>query len=568
MNLRRLAALIIALCMVLTTFAACGRPLEEPLPQPENTIDPAITGVPEESSEPETTTEPITTPEPTTTPEETTVPEETTAVTTTAATTASTTKKTSKDDYTVEDIDDTTMYATMSLNVRKGPSTDFDRIGALNEGEAVTVTGRASTGWYQVSFKGQTGYVSNLYMSATPVAATTKATTTTAAPDEDFESEELDEPGVTKAPSSTNTPTTTVSNTSGSVGGAWVTDNAVGYMYNSITQDKYKKALDKLADAVKMLAPKVSLDEYLTHDEAYDIASKMAQMVATGYCYFDGVTQISSNGATLTLKYYVDNLNDANRMVNELNAVADRVVNTVSGYSEYNKVKYIYEWLCRNTVYGESYGASTYGPLVNGTATCLGYAKGTFYLLSKAGFDVVYVVGLGNEADHAWVKVKIGGKWYNIDTTWGDPDGNAQKLDPSYLMYDFLCVTDTYMKNTRRAVYDLSTYYNMPSATSNELNWFVLNGNYVDTVDQAIEAFKKQIKEAAKDTTTKYKYVAVQFSNEAEFAKWIELYDSSKDFQSAVVKNVTSARKAANRYHDAKKDYKRTLTIMYRLDLA
>ncbi len=67
--------------------------------------------------------------------------------------------------FTVEEMEETTMYSTISLNVRSGPSIDFDKIDTLKEGEAVTVTGIASTGWYQVLVDGEVGYVSGKYLT-------------------------------------------------------------------------------------------------------------------------------------------------------------------------------------------------------------------------------------------------------------------------------------------------------------------------------------------------------------------------------------------------------------------
>ena len=561
MNFRRLAALLLAVVMTMTLLASCGREVEEQLPTP-GTVDPAITGIPEDTEAPETTPEPTTTPEETT-PEPTTTPEETTTEPTTAATTAATTeattKKTSKDDYTVESMSETQMYATMSLNVRKGPSTDFGKIGALAEGEEVTVTGRASTGWYQVSYKGQTGYVSNLYMSATPVAAKPAATTV----DDEEESEEVNEPGVTKATAGNTSTVTPTENTTPT--GNWVKDNGVEYMYSLITQDRYKTALDQIAAAVQNLEPTVTITG-VTKEEIMDISAYIVQMVGTGYCYFDRVSKRETLGdaQVLTLEYYVNTKAEADNMVSKLNAAADKVVSAISGYSDYNKVKYVYEWICRNSGYGGTYGASTYGPLVAGGSTCLGYAKGTFYLLSRAGFDVIYVCGVGDEATHAWVKVKIGGKWYNVDTTWGDPQGSSTADDPNYVCYDFLCVTDTYMRQTRKQVFDLSRYYQTPSATSNELNWYVLNGYYAENYDQGLTILKKQLDAAIADTTSTYCYLRLQFANESDFVSFNEHYNLST-FQSEVVKPVTSKRVTNKKFSDATNEIKRTRSMTFRM---
>lgn len=57
-----------------------------------------------------------------------------------------------------------TMYATIALNVRSGPSTDFDRLGAIAEGEKVQVTGKSGD-WYMIDYNGQQGFVSGSYLT-------------------------------------------------------------------------------------------------------------------------------------------------------------------------------------------------------------------------------------------------------------------------------------------------------------------------------------------------------------------------------------------------------------------
>ena len=81
-------------------------------------------------------------------------------------------------DYTVEDIEAKTMYASTSLNVRTGPSTEYSKAGSLSVKEAVTVTGVADTGWYRLDYNGVEAYVSNKYLQDTQVAVTVASTST------------------------------------------------------------------------------------------------------------------------------------------------------------------------------------------------------------------------------------------------------------------------------------------------------------------------------------------------------------------------------------------------------
>lgn len=66
-------------------------------------------------------------------------------------------------DYTVEPHDEV-LYVKKAVNVRKGPSTDYEKIGALSKGTEVQITGIADTGWYQIQYNNETAYVSASYL--------------------------------------------------------------------------------------------------------------------------------------------------------------------------------------------------------------------------------------------------------------------------------------------------------------------------------------------------------------------------------------------------------------------
>lgn len=72
-------------------------------------------------------------------------------------------------EYTVTDMS-ATKYAKSSVNVRKGPSSDYDQLGSLSTNQQVTVTGQADTGWYRIEFNGEEGYVSDKYLVDEKVA--------------------------------------------------------------------------------------------------------------------------------------------------------------------------------------------------------------------------------------------------------------------------------------------------------------------------------------------------------------------------------------------------------------
>lgn len=61
-------------------------------------------------------------------------------------------------------------YAQQTVNVRSGPSTDFDKVGSLSTNQEVTVTGTCNeTGWYRIVLNGSEAYVSNKYLGDSKV---------------------------------------------------------------------------------------------------------------------------------------------------------------------------------------------------------------------------------------------------------------------------------------------------------------------------------------------------------------------------------------------------------------
>lgn len=51
------------------------------------------------------------------------------------------------------------------VNVRKGPGTDYDKIGTVREGNTVTITGKTHDGWYRIEYEGEQGFIYGQYVS-------------------------------------------------------------------------------------------------------------------------------------------------------------------------------------------------------------------------------------------------------------------------------------------------------------------------------------------------------------------------------------------------------------------
>ncbi len=191
--MKKVLSLVLALLLMATVFAGCANPAngEVDTPDTQVTDDPAVTTTEEPTSEvttttpEEVTTEPTTTEATTTTTEATTTEASTTEATTTEATTVTTTEAT----IAVEDISgEVYMYAKSSVNVRTKPDANSERVGHLDKGEKVQVTGKAANGWYRIKFEGGEYFVSGSYLTnEAPKPAETEKPAQSQKPEEQVE---------------------------------------------------------------------------------------------------------------------------------------------------------------------------------------------------------------------------------------------------------------------------------------------------------------------------------------------------------------------------------------------
>ena len=110
-----------------------------------------------------------------------------------------------------------TMWATQIVNCREGASTEYNKVGSLTEDEEVSVTGMASTGWYQITREdGTIVYVSEKYLTEKEPAKEEMVTETVSEATEESQIKEEEatpeppEPTLEPMPEQTATPEPTI----------------------------------------------------------------------------------------------------------------------------------------------------------------------------------------------------------------------------------------------------------------------------------------------------------------------------------------------------------------------
>lgn len=123
---------------------------------------------------------------------------------------------------------------------------------------------------------------------------------------------------------------------------------------------------------------------------------------------------------------------------------------------DYDKVRYIYEYIIDNTEYDldAADNQNIISVFKNGKSVCQGYAKATQYLLQKAGIPCFMIAGtVEDNAPHAWNIAYVDGKWTYIDTTWGDASYRNITTGDTWneITYDYLCVGDEELADSHHA---------------------------------------------------------------------------------------------------------------------
>lgn len=197
--------------------------------------------------------------------------------------------------------------------------------------------------------------------------------------------------------------------------------------------------------------------------------------------YVKSVSYSSSSSSTHTVRAnYLMSEEEAADCRDPIDLAVGECLNSMpSGLDDYGKVKYVYEYVVNNTQYGGAVeeGQNIDSVFVDGVSVCSGYAKAFQYLVQQVGVSCLYVTGETSEP-HAWCMVKVGGEWYVVDPTWGDPSYESESSHDN-LSYAYLCVTekDASYTHTLRCTYDV------PTCDATADNYFVREGMMLDTAD-------------------------------------------------------------------------------------
>ncbi|MBD5545310.1 MAG: hypothetical protein HDR01_14015 [Lachnospiraceae bacterium] len=158
--------------------------------------------------------------------------------------------------------------------------------------------------------------------------------------------------------------------------------------------------------------------------------------------------------------------------------------------SQYEQVKYIYDYIITNTEYdlNAPNNQNICSVFLEGRSVCQGYAEAMAYLLQKRGFVISVVNGfVENGNRHAWNILMVDGNYYYLDATWGDVDyqssegmdtGIAKEVMP--VNYDYFLITTEQLQITHQ----INNIVSLPACVATQNNYYRKEGLYFENVDK------------------------------------------------------------------------------------
>jgi len=239
---------------------------------------------------------------------------------------------------------------------------------------------------------------------------------------------------------------------------------------------------------------------------------------------------------------YSISLESALARQDEITASADRILAGIDEQaSDYEKVKYVYETLIRETDYSLDApdNQNLYSVFVNHLSVCQGYAKATQYLLNRLGIPCTLVLGKVDTGEgHAWNLVQIEGEYYYVDTTWGDvsyqSEGSMSREEIASapeINYDYLNVTTEELLRT----HSVDGTIPLPLCQATEANYYVMEGALLVSYDrEQIAGLFERAKESGQEAVVIkcvdaacYEEVVNAMIEEQEVFQYLEAGESS-----------------------------------------
>lgn len=224
----------------------------------------------------------------------------------------------------------------------------------------------------------------------------------------------------------------------------YATQNLFSYEYyyqnlNKEEQETYKVILN----AIKNKKNDISIDIF-DFDEVsniyYSVLNDNPELFYVTNKFNLSTNSINNNivSAKIIVDYKESILNDLDNIDGKLNQIKYDLYFKTLGFSEFEIVKYCFEYLCNKSTYNINYDdQSLISVMLENRGVCASYAKSFKYLMDFFDIPCYIVEGffISSNEKHAWNMVEIDENWYHIDVTQADSND-------IFIDYSYLCILD------------------------------------------------------------------------------------------------------------------------------
>lgn len=301
-------------------------------------------------------------------------------------------------------------------------------------------------------------------------------------------------------------PVTTIGSDSVSISRAGSGSSSISI---SKTGSVSSKQVNALYQALKSYKKTVNLKKYKIHKN--NMQTVLDKAFTKDYYVQDAISSVNisylydNQGYISTVRiYYLYNVKTMKNRYNSLQKAVTTAKETIgTGLTDEEAAVAIHDYIIKTASFNTAYANqlehsnpdtfvpnynnhSAYGILCKKSGVCSGYAYAYRILLKEYGIESIFIESAA--MNHGWNMIKLGNRWYHVDTTWDDPDANVYWTangSGDLVYYNYFLLNNTEMRNadhyswTPSKTSNSTVYSNMPRYSSNEQlfykgNWYLI----------------------------------------------------------------------------------------------
>ena len=151
--------------------------------------------------------------------------------------------------------------------------------------------------------------------------------------------------------------------------------------------------------------------------------------------------------------------------------------------SDYEKAKYVFDYIVQNTGYNINApdNQNILSVFLNHESVCQGYSLAVKYLLDRLDVPCAVIYGEVDGTSHAWNLAKLDGTYCYIDATWGDQSFRSSEKDEveKGINYNYFACNDEILKATHK----IKSPDKLPECLSLDKYYYVMEGLFFRNAD-------------------------------------------------------------------------------------